>query len=786
MILNTLLWWLLISVIGWISLPLTLRLLRFLPDGGVGLSRVLGITGATYVFWLLVSLGALQNSRAAIAGMLVAVAIASLVVSLRHRAELADTWRRARSAFWYYELLFAISFLAFALFRAWSPEIVATEKPMEFGFINAILRSSSFPPNDPWLAGYSISYYYFGYLPIAMLAKLGSIPSEQAFNLAQASTWALAATGSAAVVHNLILLWRQPRFDERGDVASARERLSSLLGATLAPVLVLLAGNLEGVFELIRARGWGSDALWKWLDIRNLATTDPSRLWYPDDGWWWWRASRLLHDRDLAGNSQEVISEFPIFSFLLGDNHPHVLALPLVLLMVALALNLLLGALEGRRQDQARTSRLWVGGRLEWVVIGLLLGVLIFANTWDYPIYFVLAVGAWLAGAYWGSQARFGAWLWGAVVAGGSLAAIAVLGYLPFLLSFRSQAGGIALVRVSTQLHQFLIMFGVFIAAIAAWLVLAWRQAGILRARKRLSWIIALAAAALAVALVILGKGTAGVLVLLIGVIVILLADQLASSDVPTPAAAARAMLLWLVFLGLGLALAVELIYLRDVFNSRMNTVFKFYYQAWVLLGLAAAAAIWRIAAYWREARSIGKAASGVMLGLVAILLAGALVYPLMAIPSRANGFNGTPTLDGMAFIRERNLAEYEAILWLRANAPHDAVLLEAPGGQYSEANRLSAYSGVPTLLGWGGHEMQWRGSYEIPGAREPDIETIYTTSDQLQARSLLVKYGVTYLVLGPHERSAYSMSPAAEAKFAHFMSIVYTNGDLTIYGWPR
>ncbi|MCE5259208.1 MAG: DUF2298 domain-containing protein, partial [Chloroflexi bacterium] len=315
--LDAVVWYLLVTIIGLLALPITLRLLRFLPDRGLGVSRHIGLLLSGYAFWLLCSLGLLENTRANIALVLVGLGAISLVIWLRRREELRAALSRIKPALLAEELLFGLAFLGFCFFRAYSPDIAATEKPMEFGFINAILRSRTFPPSDPWLAGYSISYYYLGYVLIAMLTKLSGIPSPVAFNLAQATSFALVISASCSIVLNIVLALRSRRTGALDQLERRDWRIGIHYGAVGA-LFVALLGNLEGVFEFIRARGWGCDALWRWLDIRNLQPTAISRTWYPDDGWWWWRATRLLHDRDASGASQEVISEFPFFSYLLG------------------------------------------------------------------------------------------------------------------------------------------------------------------------------------------------------------------------------------------------------------------------------------------------------------------------------------------------------------------------------------------------------------------------------------------------------------------------------------
>ena len=110
--------------------------------------------------------------------------------------------------------------------------------------------------------------------------------------------------------------------------------------------------------------------------------------------------------------------------------------------------------------------------------------------------------------------------------------------------------------------------------------------------------------------------------------------------------------------------------------------------------------------------------------------------------------------------------------------------MVEAPGGSYSEYNWVSAHSGIPTLLGWGGHELQWRGNYEEPGKREPDIAAIYQGTDARATASLLERYDVDYVYVGPLERSKYRISQPALAKFDLLMTRAFESGSVTIYGW--
>ena len=822
--LSVLVWWFLLQVIGVLTLPLVLKLFRFLPDRGFGFARQAGLLLTGYLFWILVTLGILQNTAASIVLVLLLVGGASALLWAREGREMLAFLRQRGRLIVATEVLFFVSFVSFAVFRAYNPEIAATEKPMEFGFINAILRSRTFPPRDPWLSGYSISYYYFGYVIVAMLTRLSGLASDITFNLAGITLFALTVNGAFSLVYNLV----QAYLERRAQLAQGVEKVvswASILTGLFGSLLVALMGNLEGVFELIRARGGGSEALWRWLDVKDLRATPPSSTWYPDDGWWWWRASRVIHDRNAAGQSIEVIDEFPFFSFLLGDNHPHVLALPFVLLALALALNLLLSLGKPERSLPAEPKgdnllaklfraiqAMWAGGPFDLLLWALLLGGLGFLNTWDYPIYlglFVLVYAicrqaeykrlGWEQTNFDPPQSRRGSelvwWLTDVVQMGVVMAVLGLLFYLPFYLGFRSQAGGVGLVgAIKTRWHQYLLMLGVSIYLLISLLVaLLVKYARSSPEERRLPPLALFLGAALLLFFVFaLAKGwwtAAGISAFLsLAAALFVWGGRLEVQDErpSTRLEASSLFALLLAIAGLALTVSVEFIYLKDTFDNRMNTVFKFYYQAWVLTGIAAAYGTFYVAQRFKASGGLARAGL-VLWGFIAIVLVyTGLSYTVAATISKANGFKGQPTLDGTRYVKQYRQDDYEAIQWLRAHAPLDAVMVEAPGGSYSEYNWVSAHTGIPTLLGWGGHELQWRGNYNEPGKREPEIEAIYRETDVAKVSALLDKYGIDYVYVGRLEQEKYHLSQPMIRKFERIMIRAYENGSVTIFARSR
>ena len=648
---ETLTWWFLVELIGIAVLPVAFRFFRNLPERGYAFIKPLGLLLIAYPFWLLTTFGFLTNTRSVIALVAVGVGAASWWFfgreqSTDDRQQTLEPVTARPSLFTWLkdnarliitiELVFMVAFLAWTIVRTYMPEITATEKPMEFAFLNGVLQSTTFPPHDPWLSGYAISYYYFGYIIIAMLTMLSGIASSITFNLGIALLFALAATSAFGLAYDLI----------RSASLSTRN-WQSLFYPLFAPIFLLLAGNLEGFFEALHAKGIGSVQFWNWLDVKGLAQAPVTGSFVPNDNWWWWRASRVVHDV-VAGQTQEVIDEFPQFSFLLGDMHPHVLALPFVLLALAAALNLIRNS-----QFAFRNSRFnFPLSPFDFSLLPLILGGLFFLNSWDIlPYGFILLVAFGIA-RYRANNAWDASATRDLVAFTVGLGMLSVLLYLPFYISFQSQAGGLLpTLFVKTRLHQYLIMFGLFVFILGAFLVRLVFEHHDVSAREWLSQaaaplvlIIAFPIAIALLALVVLATrpdlqdqaraifpGVSNLFTTMLAaffaplafdpwlfiLLAIFLAGIVALVRVRLPDDSTTFVLL-LAFTGFLLTFGVEFVYLRDQFGTRMNTVFKFYFQAWTLFSIAATYAVFYLSHKLNgNARGAWFAGLGVLTSLV-------------------------------------------------------------------------------------------------------------------------------------------------------------------------
>jgi YYY domain-containing protein len=837
-------WWgctLIIALAVW---PITFQCLKRLPDRGFAFARMFGLIGVGYFFWLGCWLHLWPNVPGA-AWLCAALMLAVGMLLAQRLGEnpwqiFREHWREAL----FTEGVFIVLFAVWTWVRANNPQGDWAEKPMEIAFINSIMRSPYFPPNDPWLSGYAISYYHFGYIMTGMLAKLSALTGNVAFNLAVAASFGMVGVGSWGILRNLLILRARakkavtPEISDTGPDAPWRKAPQTgapryLLVALLAPFCILFLGNFEGFVDILyyHGVGWvnGQGPIWKWLDLNDRLTppTVQTNL-VPNAYLWWWQDSRVINDRTLTGDHVEVIDEFPAFTYIMGDLHPHVLAYPFLIAVLAIVLEILLRGSEG-----------WPESRLErWLFIlfaAISIGSLIFLNTWDVLILGMAGVAGWVGWQASRKKLTFGRFSgWKAYLARwATIGFLAVAFYIPFLIGFSSQLGGILPnVLFPTKGIQFFIMFGALLVPLTAWIVLE-----LFEKRGTLDWKRALAIVGIGLALLLAGSlmmsfaialnpavvnslsGVIGPFAPMQAISIRLIqriTDPLASlwpaflifaslavilgwirhrraqqpeqpgGETPPDGIKLIDAFVWiLIFWGALLVLCPEYFYLRDLFGDRMNTVFKFFFQSWAFWSLAVSYGVIRIFQILtdkleQDGRRWSLAGLGALLTGVCFIL-GALFLP-MAVVSKTNNFRVSygRTLDASAYLKLSSPDDAAAITWINANVHDLGPIAEAVGGSYSEYARIATFTGLSNVIGWPWHETQWRGSSAEFQTRQDDIKTLYTTTDWNTALAILNKYGIRYVYFGPLEANTYKTR--GRDKFRAHMTIIYQTDQVTIF----
>ncbi|MBU2632745.1 hypothetical protein KKG52_03445 [Patescibacteria group bacterium] len=438
------------------------------------------------------------------------------------------------------------------------------------------------------------------------------------------------------------------------------------------------------------------------------------------NAYWYPTATRFIYN---------TIHEFPGYSWVVSDLHGHVLDIPIVLLFIALLFSFY--------KNVATASK-----KVFLPLLGFLMAIMYMTNTWDAAIYLLLA-GAMLSLCYLTIP---GESIWKKIINLFFSLTIVFLSFFifsyPFNSFFKPFVSGIGLLCAP----QFLIdlkQIGPFIF-----------EAN--HCQTSPFWQLA----------ILYGFFYFFVFSFLIFILKI---KKTSSSDM---------FIFILIIVSSILILIPEFIYVKDIYpdHYRANTMFKLTYQAFILLSLSCAYIIFRVSNFLKPKISLY---SFLWFMTTAILLFFVMSYPFLAINSYYNNLKIYKGLNGLKYLEELSPDDYTGIIWLNKNVKNQPVILEAQGDSYTDHARISANTGLPTVLGWTVHEWLWRGSYNIPASRIDDVKALYETEDSKNTTSLINKYDIRYVFVGKLEKDKYSIS---EDKFKKIGEIVFENGNTKIY----
>jgi YYY domain-containing protein len=558
---------------------------------------------------------------------------------------------------WRWEILFLIFFFLMLDVRFVNPTISYAEKFMDHAFLASVIRAPVVPPLDPWFSGGTLNvYYYLGYWMFGCLAIVSGVPSNIAFNLALPTVFGIAAV-NVYTIGSLVL-----------------NRFRWL------PLLIFFLPNPSFFYQIVQGKAMN---VVLWDSTRTITNT---------------------------------INEYPLFSFIWGDVHAHVVSIFNQLFLLFLLL------FAYQRWELLESRRKW----LLCILAALSLGSMPLFNTWDVLIYapITLVFGAlilWRCKKDW-----FRSVSWALIVI---VPTAAILCYLPFYLQLKTNTGGLSIVQTPSNPFEFLLVNGWFIALFFVFLI---------RDITKRPYLLLVA-----IPFALMGYTAAAIAV----IPAIYFMARLAQKRETDSAAL-------LAILGLIILIFCELFYLKDSMGDtyfRMNTVFKCYLPAWILLGIAAFAMTGKWLENWGKIPILPTRQSAVIaITIICILFVVPFVIPFTIS-------YGTHTLDGLAYIRDSHPSDASAIAFLR-NLSSNEIIVEAEGGDYTYYSRISSFTGIPSIIGMPFHEFMWRG--DDTGwfsTRNNDIRMIYEQPGK--TIPLMKKYNATLLYVGDPERGRYKVN---------------------------
>ena len=686
-------WYLLALVLGAAAMPLTGRLFRRFQDRGWMFSKVTAIAVSGFLTWFLVAVKIIKFTTMTCIVVTLVCAAASLILYCREQKAGFECIPFAHLDLVYAEeLLFFTAFLLWTYFAGFHPAAYGTEKFMDYGFMEAMMRSKTLPATDLWYSQGKINYYYGGQYFAVFLTKLSGAKVELTYNLMRTFVAGLAFAMPFSLVHQMVT-------DRLGRIRTGWKKALPSVTGILAGISVSIAGNMHYVV-------YGQIIPF----IQKLKGEEVSSYWFPD-------ATRYIgFNPDVE---DKTIHEFPCYSFVLGDLHAHVVDIMFVLLLLGLLYAWMKKVRTTELSGESMSRReFWKKQLLmpQLLAAGALLGMFHWTNYWDFVIYFVVTCGAALFMNIIGQKGKI-RWVLGVTAAQAvEILTLATVIILPFTLQFdtSNMVQGIALAKHHSLLHQLLVLWGL-----------------------------------------------PGILTILF--VVSLLIEKLRGAEQKSLyhlLTSIRLPDLFAVLMGLcaiGLVLIPELVYVRDIYengNARANTMFKLTYQAYIMFGMTMIYAIFRLLVIGKNKILKVLAFIGLFLFVWTCGYFGNSVHSWFGTvwkPSQYKGLNAT------AFLETDFPEDVNGIRWLKENISDAPVVLEANGDSYSEYERVSAMTGLPTIMGWYVHEWLWRNDTADLNEKSADIEKIYTSTDQSEVEELLKKYNVEYIFVGSTEREKYA-----------------------------
>ena len=717
-----LIWWLFTLVLGIGFMPLSATLFKGFKDRGWIFAKVLGLAISGYLTWFLVCRGVLPfTALTCVIVTLVCIALnfALLQYQTKKNKEIISFNKEYFLTIIIEEVLFFVIFAAWTYIAGFRPEAYGTEKFMDFGFMAAMMRSETLPAQDLWYSGQALNYYYGGQYYAVFMTKLTGTSVAETYNVMRTLIAAYAFVMPFALVSQI---WEDINKKAKG----IAKKLSPLVGL-LAGAAVSLAGNMHYVII---------GKLWPWAQQVGLLATSEESYWFPN-------STRFLGHYPAL--EDQTIHEYPSYSFILGDLHAHVVNIMYVLTVMALLYAWLQSTKRGKDKDTKFDFKEALLSPYI-VIFGLFIGMFQWTNYWDFMIYTVVIAAVTVYRMILLNGRKVKTIILGALAQIVAISGIGFIVALPFTLLFETMTvegkGLIGLAFNHSILWQWLVLWGLPLAVVATFIAVVLRSY-FKKRKKKVAKVMVAALVAAAESSEELSEEEAKEL------------RKKYKYNIFEYMNKPDAFIIILGLCAVGLIVIPEVVFVRDIYEgsaARANTMFKLTYQAFIMFGMVMSYAIARFIASKRKVlKAVGIAFLICVLATVGYI--GNAVYAWCGNITEIERFQG---LDATNFLEVDFPEDAAAIRWLQENIQGSPVVLEANGDSYTDYCRVSAMTGLPTIVGWYVHEWLWRSDTELLNERIADIENIYTSENWDIIESLIKEYNVEYIFVGKQEREKF------------------------------
>jgi len=715
-------WFLIITFLGILSLPLFYKLFINFPDFGFGFYKFFGLITFGFIVWILTSNNIMGFFIFEIILLFILFSALSSYLFIKNRSEIAYYISSAKYKIFTVEIIFIISFLAFFFIRLLNPDLWhpyrGGEKPMDFAYLNAILRSSSFPPYDPWFSGYTLNYYYYGQYLVALLTKLSGIPPQVSYNLAIPTFFSYASVLAFSFSSNFSYLFRKAKG------LSFDWFKIPLISGLCSILFILIFGNFDSIIQ-----------------IYKIVLGDQEVFDY-------WRSTRIV---SMVSSGLEI-NEFPFFTFLFADLHAHLLSIPLILSLISLSFLLYY-------ENSSQFIR--IKDLLTLIFLGLITGSIKATNSWDYPLALVIVfLSISLLSLYGDGTKKLKITKF--IIYFSVYFLFSRILFFNFDNSFIMPEFGISFSEWKTPFLSMLqilflpiflslLYFMLYFSNFRNKLKLFYPSLKLSKNKRIILFIIFI--------LVFIFFGLfykfltifALVFAILSFSSITFLKRKFFEND--------SQLFLWVALLfGIGFSFSIftEIFVIKNDIN-RMNTYFKFNFQSWILLNLGSSILLPFIL---NEINSKVKRYLFIILSSLLIIIG--MSYPIYSIKPRISdrfddkqySLNGMKYMENNQYSQKGNLINlsdsYNALIWINDNIPGNPVIVEDSTDLYSWSSRISIYSGLPSVLGWDWHQKQQR-SLESNAVtlRKKQIHEFYTTDSSEFIKDFLDFYDVGLIIYG-------------------------------------